>query len=91
MPRYFLDFQDGPVWLEDEEGQEYDTLRAARDAAIAALPDIGREGPPNDGRRTFVAFVRDEHGTEWCTVRLDMSAECHPEHPDMSAADGHGG
>jgi hypothetical protein len=79
MPRYFLDFQDGPVWLEDEEGQEYDTLRAARDAAIAALPDIGREGPPSEGKRTFVAFVRDEQGTERCTVQLNLDAECHPE------------
>ncbi|WP_425324345.1 DUF6894 family protein, partial [Methylobacterium frigidaeris] len=38
MPRYFLDFQDGALWLKDEEGQEYESLQAARDAAIAALP-----------------------------------------------------
>jgi hypothetical protein len=43
-------------------GQEYENLREARDAAIAALPDIGREAPPQDGHRDFVAFVRDEHG-----------------------------
>ncbi|GJE78477.1 DUF6894 family protein [Methylorubrum suomiense] len=79
MPRYFLDFQDGSLWLKDEEGQEYENLQAARDAAIAALPDIGREVPPQDGRREFVAFVRDTHGTELCTVRLDLAAECHPE------------
>lgn len=90
MPRYFLDFQDGPVWLEDVEGQEYDSLREARDAAIAALPDIGREGPPSDGKRTFVAFVRDEMGSERCTVRLNLDAECHPE-PDLRAVDGRNG
>lgn len=87
MPRYFMDFQDGPVWLEDEEGQEYDTLRAARDAAIAALPDIGREGAPSNGKRTFVAFVRNEHGTEHCTVRLNLDAECHSERSEMRTFD----
>lgn len=84
MPRYFLDFQDGTVWLKDEEGQEYDNLQAARNAAIAALPDIGREAPPQDGKRDFVAFVRDEHGTELCTVRLNLAADCHPERQDGS-------
>lgn len=43
MPRYFLDFLDGEMWLKDEEGQEYPDLQAARDAAIAALPDVGRD------------------------------------------------
>lgn len=84
MPRYFMDFQDGALWLKDEEGQEYATLQAARDAAIAALPDIGREGPPSDGKRTFVAFVRNEQGTEHCTVRLNLDTECHFE-SDCSA------
>ncbi|ABY30278.1 DUF6894 family protein [Methylorubrum extorquens] len=79
MPRYFLDFQDGALWLKDEEGQEYESLQAARDAAIAALPDVGREAPPRNGKRDFVAFVRDEHGTQLCTVRLNLDAECRPE------------
>lgn len=79
MPRYFTDYQDGTLWLKDEEGQEYDTLQAARDAAIAALPDIGREGTPSDGKRNFVAFVRNEQGTEHCTVRLNLDVECYQE------------
>ncbi|GJD59112.1 DUF6894 family protein [Methylobacterium dankookense] len=79
MPRYFLDFLDGEMWLKDEEGQEYPDLQAARDAAIAALPDVGREAPPADGRRAFVAYVRDEGGARLCTVRLDLAAECDPE------------
>lgn len=79
MPRYFLDYADGQVCLQDQEGQCYQDLRAARDAAIAALPDIGREPPPADGQRAFTAYVRDEAGTVLCTVTLNMSAECHPE------------
>lgn len=85
MPRYFIDFQDGSLWLRDEEGQEYENLQAARDAAIGALPDIGRESPPHDGRRDFVAFVRDEEGRELCTVRLNLAAECHPERQGLTA------
>ncbi|WP_449410026.1 DUF6894 family protein [Methylobacterium komagatae] len=82
MPRYFLDFQDGEMWLRDEEGQHYESLQAARDAAIAALPDVGREAPPPDGRRAFVAYVRDEAGAKLCTVRLDLAAECGPDGHD---------
>ena len=78
MPRYFLDFLDGEMWLKDDEGQEYESLQAARDAAIAALPDIGREAPPQDGKRDFVAYVRDESGAQLCTVRLNLAAECLP-------------
>lgn len=78
MPRYFIDFQDGALWLKDDEGHEYENLEAARDAAIAALPDMGRESPPHNGKREFLAFVRDADGTELCTIRLDLAAECHP-------------
>ncbi len=76
MPRYFFDFQDGELWLKDEEGQEYESLQAARDAAIAALPDIGREAPPRDGKRNFVAYIRDERGAQLCTVELNLNANC---------------
>jgi hypothetical protein len=79
MPRYFIDYDDGGLRLIDEEGQEFETLQAARDAAIAALPDIGREAPPEDGRRNFVAHVRDAEGTVLCSVTLQLKAECHPE------------
>jgi hypothetical protein len=78
MPRYFFDFQDGELWLIDEEGQEYESLQAARDAAIAALPDFGREAPPRDGKRNFVAFIRDERGAQLCTVELNLNANCSP-------------
>lgn len=78
MPRFFIDFEDGALRLVDDEGQDFDSLQAARDAAIAALPDIGREVPPSDGQRRFMAYVRDEHGTLVCRVSLHMEAECHP-------------
>lgn len=79
MPRYFIDYADGQRSLQDEEGHCYADLRAARDAAIAALPDIGREAPPEDGKRHFVAHVRDERGTRLCTIELNLNASCVPE------------
>jgi hypothetical protein len=79
MPRYFIDYADGQVSLQDEEGQCYHDLKAARDAAIAALPDIGREPPPDDGQRAFTAYVRDETGTVLCTINLNLNAQCCPE------------
>ncbi|GJD52506.1 hypothetical protein OPKNFCMD_5272 [Methylobacterium crusticola] len=79
MPRFFIDCQDGTLWLKDEEGEEYDTLKAARDAAIAALPDVGREAPPRDDRRCFAAYVRDEGGRRLCTVTLVLNVACRPE------------
>jgi hypothetical protein len=81
MPRYFLDYADGQVCLQDQEGQCYQDLRAARDAAIAALPDIGREPPPDDGHRAFTAYVRDGAGTVLCTVTLNMDVQCCPDRP----------
>ncbi|MGX9981593.1 DUF6894 family protein [Methylobacterium fujisawaense] len=85
MPRYFIDYEDGSESLRDEEGTYYPNLHDARDAAIAALPDIGREPPPADGRRAFAAYVRDEAGTVLCTVTLNMAAECHSERQRTSA------
>jgi hypothetical protein len=85
MPRYFIDYEDGSECLRDEEGTCYPNLHDARDAAIAALPDIGREPPPADGQRAFTAYVRDEAGTVLCTVTLNMAANCHPERQGTSA------
>ncbi|KMO35030.1 hypothetical protein VQ02_18085 [Methylobacterium variabile] len=79
MPRFFIDYEDGTQSLKDDEGEEYPSLEAARDAAIAALPDIGREAPPRSGKRTFAAYVRDEDGTQLCTVTLNLDAACYPE------------
>ncbi|QGY02512.1 hypothetical protein MMSR116_11985 [Methylobacterium mesophilicum SR1.6/6] len=79
MPRYFIDYEDGQVCLRDDEGAHYQDLLAARNAAIAALPDIGREPPPEDGQRAFTAYVRDERGTLLCTVTLNLATDCHPE------------
>lgn len=79
MPRFFIDYEDGAQSLRDDEGEEYPSLEAARNAAIAALPDVGREAPPQDGKRTFVAYVRDEWGTQLCTISLNLDATCHPE------------
>ncbi|MFH6787108.1 MULTISPECIES: DUF6894 family protein [Methylobacterium] len=83
MPRFFIDYQDGDQSLPDDDGDEYPSVEAARDAAIAALPDIGREAPPHDGRRRFAAYVRDERGTRLCTVTLSLEATCDPDRQEL--------
>ncbi|WP_408903035.1 DUF6894 family protein [Methylobacterium radiotolerans] len=84
MPRYFIDYEEGAKRLVDEEGTEYPDLTAARDAAIAALPDIGRDAPPSDGKRRFVASIRDAQGRMLCTVTLKLDADCDPGPPGGS-------
>lgn len=84
MPRYFIDYEEAEKRLMDEEGANYPNLTAARDAAIAALPDIGRETPPADGRRQFIARVRDPEGHVLCTVTLRLEAVCSSSR-DMTA------
>ncbi|RVU17247.1 DUF6894 family protein [Methylobacterium oryzihabitans] len=79
MPRYFIDFEDGGTRLNDDDGQDFADLQAARDAAIGALPDVGREVPPGDGRRLFMAHVRGEDGQTLCTIRLELDARCRPD------------
>lgn len=72
MPHYFIDYEEAEKRLVDEEGSDYPDLTAARDAAIAALPDIGRETPPVDGMRQFIARVRGPEGHILCTVTLKL-------------------
>jgi len=88
MPRYFIDYEEGVKRLVDEEGTDYPDLTAARDAAIAALPDVGRDAPPADGKRRFVARVRDGGDRVLCTVTLQLDADCGPVIPAETEAPG---
>lgn len=84
MPRHFVDFLDGEMWLKDDERQEYQSLQAPRHAAMAVLPDIGREAQPSDGKHDFVAYPHNQSGAQLCTVRLNFAAECRPDRRDIN-------
>lgn len=83
MPRYFIDTDDGDLSVQDEEGYELPDLRAARDAAHRALPDMARQKMPDGDSREFCARVRDENGNILYTVRLSLRGEWH-EKPSIS-------
>ena len=72
MPRYFIDTSDGDVSVVDHGGQEFSNDRAARDAALDALPDMARDVLPDGDERTFSASVRNAEGQIIYSARLDL-------------------
>jgi len=60
MPHFFIDTDDGDTLTRDEEGEDFDTLQDARNAAIAYLPELAGEKLPDSKSRTFRAVVSDE-------------------------------
>jgi len=60
MPHFFIDTDDGDTRVRDEEGEEFDDLQQARNAAIASLPALADEKLPDGEHRTFRAVVSDE-------------------------------
>jgi hypothetical protein len=62
MPRYFFDIHDGEHFAPDNTGVELEDLRAAKDEAKKALPDI-------------VVVVKDEGGHELLRATLSLAVE----------------
>ena len=61
MPRFYIDTSDQEHFVRDEEGFEFDTVVAANNAAVEALPDMAQDKLKGNSR-TFSAVVRDESG-----------------------------
>jgi hypothetical protein len=47
MPRYFFHVTNGDVLVEDEEGEEFGLVEAARGYAVAVARELSRNGLPN--------------------------------------------
>ena len=61
MPRFYFDTHDGNTLDRDAEGHEFADMQAAREMAMAVLPDMVRDIKTGDSeRRDFVVDVRDE-------------------------------
>jgi len=81
MPRFFVDTSDQEFFVRDEEGLECENLEGARNAAIAVLPDMAREGLPTNNSRTFSAIVRGEDGRTLFQASLHFQfTSLFPEH-----------
>ncbi|MCI0752750.1 DUF6894 family protein [Teichococcus vastitatis] len=72
MPLYFFDIFDGTQLLRDEEGSDLPDLKAARDDAVALLPDLIKSRLPEDEHRRLVVTVRDESGAAILQASLSL-------------------
>ncbi len=72
MPRYYFDVRDGPRFIPDDEGLEFDDLDVTERKAAEAAAQIGRDHLPKGGDREVTIEVRDEHSQRVLTVTVSM-------------------
>ena len=78
MPGYFIDTHDDDMLVEDEDGIEFADVDEARQAALAALPDMVRDKVRDGEDQTFCASVRDEAGTVLFKATLALMGQRGP-------------
>jgi len=81
VPRYFFDTYDGYRFLPDEEGQELESIEAAKAEAQRAVPEMAKDELPDGDQRTFVVSVRDDAGQVVLRVALSLMVEHFPRDP----------
>ncbi len=85
MPRFYFDVREGPRFIPDDEGLEFDSLDAAEREAAETAAQIGRDKLPKGGTRNITIEVRNEHGQRVLTVAVSMRVErVHPPPADPS-------
>ncbi len=62
MPRYFFDLDGGERLFRDEKGSDLPDVHAAREEAIAVLPDIIRTMVTGGDRQTLTSMIRNDVG-----------------------------
>jgi hypothetical protein len=72
MPRFFFDTFDGRYFAADEEGQELESLGAAKAQAQRSVVEMAKDELPDGDHRSFVVSVRDETGGEVMRVALAL-------------------
>ncbi len=86
MARYYLDTCDSETYIQDDEGQELESILAARAEALRALSGIALDRTLKGNRETLAVSVRVEEGRFVLRAALDLCIE-----PSVSAtADGAG-
>jgi len=73
MPRFFIDTCDEDAFCRDDDGWEFEDIEGAKDAAIAALPEMAKDKLPQGDARTFMAVVRGENGNALVRVSLALN------------------
>ena len=72
MPRYFFDLDGGERLFRDEKGSDLPDVHAAREEAIAVLPDIVRAMVTGHDGKTLTSIIRDEVGNVVFGVKLTL-------------------
>ena len=72
MPRYFFDLDGGERLFRDEKGSDLPHVDAAREEAIAVLPDIVRAMMTGGDRKTLTSMIRDDSGNVVFGVKLTL-------------------
>ena len=75
MPRFYFDIREGPRFIPEETGLEFDSLDAAEREAAGAAAEIGRDQLPKGNPRELTVEVRNEHGQRVLTVTVSMKVE----------------
>ena len=75
MARYYLDTSDSETYIEDDEGQELESILAARAEALRALSGIALDRTFKGNRETLAVSVRDEAGRVVLRAALDLCVE----------------
>jgi hypothetical protein len=75
MPSFFFDTSDGDRFIRDDIGLKMESLQAARDEAMAALPGIMLDKVLDGDLREVFAIIRDADGRMRCKARLTISCE----------------
>lgn len=75
MARFYLDTSDSETYIEDDEGQELESILAARAEALRALSGIALERTFKGSRDTLAVSVRDEAGRVVLRAALDLCVE----------------
>jgi len=75
VSRYYIDTDDGLLFIHDDEDWEFASAGAARDLAQRALREMAEQRVPDGERRVFTSSVRDRKGTTLYVATLTLLGE----------------
>ena len=72
MPRFFFDLDGGERLFRDERGSDLPDVPAAREEALAVLPDIVRAMVTGREPKTLTSLIRDDGGNVVFGIKLTL-------------------
>lgn len=75
MQRYYFNFFDGTRWLNDNVGQEIESLHKVYTEAGLALIDLSKYYISVENSLVLLYDIIDENGNKICEVKLSLEKE----------------